>query len=82
MKSRKAYANVKTHKENNPHQFIVSGKETAIGNLARWIEYQLKELSSQLPAYLQPTRHFISYIDEINKEHEPFDKEKLWFIVV
>ena len=76
------YPNVKTHKENNPHQLIVSGKETAIEKLAGWIEYQLKKLSTQLSAYLQNTRHFLSYIDEINKEHEPFDKEKLWFIIV
>ena len=47
IKSGKVYANVKTHKENNPYQFIVSTKGNAIENLARWIEYQLKELSKQ-----------------------------------
>ena len=80
FKSEKVYAKVKTHKEKNPYRFIVSAKGTAIENLARWIEYQLKELSRQNPAYLQDTRHFLSYIDEINKENGPFDKEKLWLI--
>ena len=52
----KVYANVKTPKENKPYRFIVSAKTTTIENLARWIEYQLKELSSQHPACLQDTR--------------------------
>ena len=80
IKSGKVCANVKTHKENNPYRFIVSAKGTAIENLARWNEYQLKELSRQHPAYLQDARHFLSYIDEINKENGPFYKEKLWLI--
>ena len=80
IKSVEVYANVKTYKENNPYRFIVSAKEAAIENLARWIEYQLKELSRQHRAYLQDTRHFLSYIDQINKEHGPYDKEKLWLI--
>ena len=49
--SGKVYANVKTHKENNPYRYIVSARGTAIENLARWVEYQLKELSRQHPAY-------------------------------
>ena len=78
--SGKVYANVKTHKENNPYRYIVSARGTAIENLARWIEYRLKELSRQHPAYLEDTRHFLSYIDGVNKEIGPFNKEKLWFI--
>ena len=62
------------------HRFIVSVKETDIENLARWIGHKLKELSRQRRAYLQDTRHFLSYIDQINKEHGPNDKEKLWLI--
>ena len=73
----KDYANVKTHKENNPYQFIVLAKGIIIENLTHWLKYQLKELSRQHPAYLQDTKHLLSYIDEINKEHGPFDKEKL-----
>ena len=45
-----------------------------------YIYNQLKELSRQHPAYLEDTRHFLSYIDGVNKEIGPFDKEKLWFI--
>ena len=77
VKYGKVYANVKRHKENNPYWFIVSAKGTAHDNLDRWVEYQLKELSRQHPAHLQVTRHFLSYIDKINKEHGPFNKEKL-----
>ena len=80
IKSAKVYGNSKTYKENNPYGFTVSGKGTTIVNLAHWIEYLLKQLSSEPAAYLQDTRHFLSCIDEINKEHRPFDKEKLWFI--
>ena len=80
IKSGKVYANVETHKENNPYRFIVSAKGTAIENLDHWIEYQLKELSRRQPAYLQDTRHFLSYIDDVIKEHGPFDREKLWLI--
>ena len=56
----KVYANVKTPKKYNSHQFIVSAKGTAIENLARWIEYQLKHLSKQHPVHLQVTKHFLS----------------------
>ena len=80
IKSGKVYANVKMHKENNPYRFIVSAKGTAIENLACWIEYLLKELSREHPTYLQNTKHLLSYIDEINKEYGPFEKEKLWLI--
>ena len=73
----KDYANVKTHKENNPYQFIVLAKGIIIENLSHWLKYQLKELSRQHPACLQDTKHLLSYIDEINKEQGPFDKEKL-----
>ena len=33
----------------------------------------------QHPTYLQDARHFLLDIDEISKEHGPFDKEKLYF---
>ena len=41
----------------------------------------VKELSRQHPAYLEDTRYFLSYIDGVNKEIGPFNKEKLWFII-
>ena len=71
----KVYANNKIL-----YWFIVSTEGTIIEDLVHWIEYQLKELSRQHPAYLQDTGHFLSHIDEINKVHEAFEKEKLWLI--
>ena len=47
IKSAKVYGNIKTYKENNLYGFTVSGKGTTIVILAHWIEYLLKQLSSE-----------------------------------
>ena len=60
------YGNVKAHKVGHPYRFILSGEGTAIENLGRWVEYHLKESSTQHPAYLKDTRHFLRYIENIN----------------
>ena len=76
----KVYANIKTHKPDNPYRFIVSANGTAIENLARWIEYHLKDLSGKHKAYLKDTKAFLRYIDHKNIEQGPFEKEKLWMV--
>ena len=74
------YGNVKTHKKDNPYRFIVSANGTAIENLARWIEYHLKDLSSKHQAYLRDTKDFLKYIEHKNEVEGPFEKEKLWMV--
>ena len=47
------YANIKTHKDNWPYRFIMSARNTATENLARWLEIQLLKLyAMQHEAYI------------------------------
>ena len=41
------YANIKTHKDNWPYRFIISARNTATENLARWLEIKLKLCAMQ-----------------------------------
>ena len=76
----KVYGNIKTHKDNKAYRHIISTKGTAVENLARWLEIQLKDLARAHPAFLQDTKDFLSYIEQRNQEDGPFDKEKIWLI--
>ena len=53
------YANIKTHKDNWPYRFIMSARNTATENLARWLEIQLKPYAMQHEAYIRDTKSFL-----------------------
>ena len=76
----RAYGNIKTHKDNHPYRYIMSANGTAIENLARWIEYYLKDLARKHPAYIKDTREFLSYLQNKNDSEAPFDKTKIWLV--
>ena len=80
VKPGKVYGNIKTHKKDNPYRYIVSARGTAIENLARWIEFHLKELSGQHKAYLKDTKDFLKYLETMNAASGPFPKDKLWLV--
>ena len=73
----KVYANIKTHKDGWPYRYIVSWNQTVIENLARWVEYQLKYLSRKHSTYLKDTKHFLSFIEDLNEKEGPFKPNEI-----
>ena len=79
-KPAKVYANIKTHKKTWPYRYIVSCNNSAIEKLAQWVEYQLKSLARQHPAYLKDTKHLLKFIEDLNDQQGPFQKEQVIMI--
>ena len=71
-KPAKLYANVKTHKENWLYRFIMSSRGTAIENLARLLEIQLKPYARLHEAYIKDTKSFLRHLEELNDTRAPF----------
>ena len=76
----KAYANIKTHKADWPHRYIISSIGTAIENLARWVEFHLKVLARQHPTYIQHTGRFLQYIEDLNEMRGPFEPNSVLLV--
>ena len=76
-KHAKAYANIKTHKQGWLYRFITSSRQTAIKKLARWVEFQLKDLVRQHPAYLKDAKHFLKFIEDLNENQGPFKENEI-----
>ena len=57
--------------------YIVSCNNSAIEKLAQWVEYQLKGLTRQHPAYLKDTKHLLKFIEDLNDQQGPFQKEQV-----
>ena len=68
------YVNPKAHRRDLPYRYIISAKGSATENLARWIEIKLKKFSGMHPAYLEDTRHFLRFIEDINIRKGPLDE--------
>ena len=73
-KPAKVYANIKTHKKTWPYRYIVSCNNSAIEKLAQLVEYQLKSLAAQHPAYLKATKHLLKFIEDLNDQQGPLPK--------
>ena len=72
LRPARLYANIKTHKNGWPFRFILSARESAIENLARWVECQLKVIATKTKAYINDTKSFLLYLEDLNKEKAPF----------
>ena len=79
-KPAKVYANIKTRKKTWPYRYIVSSNSSAIEKLAQWVEYQLKGLARQHPAYLKDTKYLLKFIEDLNDQQVPFPKEQVIMI--
>ena len=66
------YANIKTHKDNWPYRFIMSARNTATENLARWLEIQLKPYAMQHEAYIRDMKSFLLHLEHLNEMTAPF----------
>ena len=76
------YANIKTHKDNWPYRFIMSARNTATENLARWPEMQLKPYAMQHEAYISDTKSFLLHLVHLNEMRAPFRTKLIsWDIV-
>ena len=71
-KPAKLYANIKTHKTNWPYRFIMSAKGTAMENLAKWLEIQLKPYARKHGAYIKDTKSFLLHLEHLNDMRAPF----------
>ena len=56
----------KTHKPGNPVRLLTSGCNTAIENLARFVEVICAPLAENLPSRIKNTSHLLDIIDHIN----------------
>ena len=66
------YANIKTHKDNWPYRFIMSARNMATENLARWLEIQLKPYAMQHEAYIRDTKSLLLHLEHLNEMRAPF----------
>ena len=67
----KFYMNFKVHKAHEkipPSRPIVSGCQSTTSNIGKFVEFHMKEVSTQHPSYLEDTPDFIRRIEEINKK--------------
>jgi len=63
----------KTHKEGNPVRLLTSGCNTAIENLAKYIESVCAPVTENLPSRIKNTAHLLKIIDELNDADLPED---------
>ena len=61
----------KTHKTGNPVRLLTSGCNTAIENLARFIEVVCAPLTENMPSRIKNTAHLLGIIDNINEKGIP-----------
>ena len=61
----------KTHKENIPVRLLTSGCNTAIENLARFIEVVCAPIANNIPTLIKNTDHLLNIIDNINERGVP-----------
>ena len=66
------YANIKTHQDNWPYRFIMSARNIATENLARWLQIQLKPYAMQHKAYTRDTKSFLLHLEHLNEIRAPF----------
>ena len=53
------------------HINIISCCGTAIENVAKWVEVDLRHLAEIHPTYIEDTRHFLERIEQINEKYAP-----------
>ena len=61
----------KTHKQGTPVRLLTSGCNTAIENLARFIEVVCAPLTENMKSRIKNTDHLLNIIDELNKKGIP-----------
>ena len=67
----KFYMNFKVHKPHDiipPGRPIVSGCNSMISNIGKYVDFHINDISTAHPSYLQDTPHFIRMIENINKQ--------------
>ena len=67
----KFYMNFKVHKPHDtitPETPIVSGCDSIISNIGKYVNFHMNEESTTHPSYLQVTHNFIRMIEEINRQ--------------
>ena len=63
---------IKTSKDNWPYRFIMSVRNTATENLARWLEIQLKPHAMQHETYIRDRKSFPLPLEHLNEMRAPF----------
>ena len=56
----------KTHKPNSPVRLLITGCNTAIENLSRFIEVVCAPLTNNIEIKISDTSHLLDIIDELN----------------
>ena len=84
----KFYCTFKVHKSHEPMTAppprpIVSGSGSVTENIAAYVQYHIKDISTQHQAYLQDTPDFLRYIEKINTGPALEDNQMLvtWDVV-
>ena len=72
----------KTHKQGNRVRLLTSGCNTAIENLARFIESICAPLTEELESRIRNTSHLLDIIDQINRECLPSNLTLVSFDIV
>jgi len=72
----------KTHKVGNPVRLLTSGCNTAIENLARYIESVCAPVTENLPSRIKNTAHLLDIIDELNNNELPEDAILVSFDII
>ena len=72
----------KTHKEGSPVRLLTSGYNTAIENLARYIESICAPLTENLASRIKNTAHLLEIVDELNTTEIPENAMLVSFDIV
>ena len=72
----------KTHKDGTPVRLLTSGCNTAIENLARFIEVVCAPLAEKIPTLIKNTDHLLNIIDSINNQGVPDEAILVSFDIV
>ena len=76
----KGYANIKTHKQGWPYCYIISCRGSAIEQLGRWVEFQLKKSSPETSDIFERYKTFPNFIEDLNENQGRFKKEEVIMI--
>ena len=72
----------KTHKEGTPVRLLTSGCNTAIENLARYIESVCAPLTENIASRIKNTAHLLEIVDELNTTEIPENAMLVSFDIV
>lgn len=72
----------KTHKAGTPVRLLTTGCNTAIENLAIFVEKHCQPLAEKIPTRIKDTQHLLKIIDELNSKELPSDAILVSFDIV